>query len=85
MGLMKTSGVFRRAYSVAAALMGVLFFFTVVGVFRLPLAIGGLACGFNVSTMCLLLHLRCRTLGVWSLDMNLTPKTFSGCSNSPRL
>ena len=26
-----------------------------------------------------------QTSGVWSLDMNATPRTFSGCYNSPRL
>jgi hypothetical protein len=40
---MKTSNVLRRAYGVAAALIGVLFFFMIVGVFGLPLAIAGLA------------------------------------------
>ena len=40
---MKTSNVLRRAYGVTAALVGVLFFFTIVGVFGLPLAIAGLA------------------------------------------
>jgi len=27
----------------------------------------------------------CRTSDVWSLDMNVTPRTFSGCFSSPRL
>jgi hypothetical protein len=40
---MKTSKELRRIYSVTAALIGVLFFFTIVGVFGLPLAIAGLA------------------------------------------
>lgn len=40
---MKTSNVLRRAYGVTAALIGVLFFFTIVGVFGLPSAIDGLA------------------------------------------
>ena len=40
---MKTSNVLRRVYGVTAALIGVLFFFIVVGVFGLPLAIAGLA------------------------------------------
>ena len=40
---MKTSNVLRRAYGVTAALVGVLFFFIIVGVFGLPLAIAGLA------------------------------------------
>jgi len=40
---MKTSNVLRRAYGVTAALIGVLFFFIIVGVFGLPLAIVGLA------------------------------------------
>jgi ABC-type dipeptide/oligopeptide/nickel transport system permease subunit len=40
---MKTSSVLRRAYDVTAALTGVLFFFIIVGVFGLPLAIAGLA------------------------------------------
>jgi hypothetical protein len=40
---MKTSNVLRRAYGVTAALIGVLFFFMIVGVFGLPLAIAGLA------------------------------------------
>ena len=33
----------RRVYGVTAALIGVLFFFIIVGVFGLPLAIAGLA------------------------------------------
>ena len=41
--LMKTSNVLRRVYGVTAALIGVLFFFIIVGVFGLPLAIAGLA------------------------------------------
>jgi hypothetical protein len=42
--LMKTGNVLRRVYGVtAAALIGVLFFFIIVGVFGLPLAIAGLA------------------------------------------
>lgn len=40
---MKTSNVLRRVYGVAEALIGVLFFFIIVGVFGLPLAIAGLA------------------------------------------
>jgi len=40
---MKTSNVLRRVYGVTAALIGVLFFFIIVGVFGLPFAIGGLA------------------------------------------
>jgi len=40
---MKTSNVLRRIYGVAAELTGVLFFFIIVGVFGLPLAIAGLA------------------------------------------
>ena len=40
---MKTSNVLRRVYGVTAALIGVLFFFLIVGVFGLPLAIAGLA------------------------------------------
>jgi hypothetical protein len=40
---MKTSNVLRRVYSVTAGLVGVLFFFIIVGVFGLRLAIGGLA------------------------------------------
>jgi len=40
---MKTGNVLRRVYGVTAALVGVLFFFIVVGVFGLPLAIAGLA------------------------------------------
>ena len=40
---MKTSNVLRRAYGVTAALIGVLFFFILVGVFGLPFAIAGLA------------------------------------------
>ena len=40
---MNTSNVLRRVYGVIAALIGVLFFFIIVGVFGLPLAIGGLA------------------------------------------
>ena len=27
----------------------------------------------------------CRTAGVWSLDMNVIPRTFSECFSSPRL
>jgi hypothetical protein len=40
---MKTSNVLRRVFAVTAALIGVLFFFIIVGVFGLPLAIAGLA------------------------------------------
>jgi hypothetical protein len=40
---MRTSNVLRRVYSVTVALIGVLFFFIIVGVFGLPLAIAGLA------------------------------------------
>jgi hypothetical protein len=40
---MKTSNVLRGVYGVAAALIGVLFFFIIVGVFGLQLAIAGLA------------------------------------------
>jgi hypothetical protein len=40
---MKTSKELRRVYGVTAALIGVLFFFTIVGVFGLPLAMAGLA------------------------------------------
>lgn len=40
---MKTSNVLRRAYGVTAVPIGVLFFFIIVGVFGLPLAIAGLA------------------------------------------
>jgi len=40
---MKTGNVLRRVFGVTAALIGVLFFFFIVGVFGLPLAIAGLA------------------------------------------
>jgi hypothetical protein len=40
---MKTSNVLRRVYGVTAGLIGVLFFFFIVGAFGLPLAIAGLA------------------------------------------
>jgi hypothetical protein len=40
---MKTTNVLRRVFGVTAALIGVLFFFIIVGVFGLPLAIAGLA------------------------------------------
>ena len=40
---MKASNVLRLVYGVTAALIGVLFFFIIVGVFGLPLAIAGLA------------------------------------------
>ena len=40
---MKTSNLLRRVYVVTAALIGVLFFFIIVGVFGLALAIAGLA------------------------------------------
>ena len=40
---MKTGNMLRRVYGVTAALVGVLFFFIIVGVFGLPLAIAGLA------------------------------------------
>jgi len=40
---MKTSKVLRRVYAVTATLIGVLFFFIIVGVFGLPSAIAGLA------------------------------------------
>jgi hypothetical protein len=39
---MKTSNALRRVYGVTAALLGVLFFFIIVGVFSLTLAIAGL-------------------------------------------
>ena len=39
---MKTGNVLRRVYGVTAALIAVLFFFIIVGVFGLPLAIAGL-------------------------------------------
>ena len=41
--LMKTGNVLHRVLGVTAALIGVLFFFIIVGVFGLPLAIAGLA------------------------------------------
>jgi hypothetical protein len=40
---MKTSKELRRVYGVTTALIGVLLFFIIVGVFGLPLAIAGLA------------------------------------------
>ena len=40
---MKTSNVLCRIFGVTAALIGVLFFFIIVGVFGLPFAIAGLA------------------------------------------
>jgi hypothetical protein len=40
---MKTSNVLRRFYGVTTVLIGALFFFIIVGVFGLPLAIVGLA------------------------------------------
>jgi hypothetical protein len=40
---MKTSNALCRVLGVTAALLGVLFFFIIVGVFGLPLAIAGLA------------------------------------------
>ena len=40
---MKTSRELRRVYGVTTALIGVLFFFIIVGVFGLPIAIAGLA------------------------------------------
>ncbi len=40
---MKTSNELHRVHGVAAALLGVVFFFIIVGVFGLPLAIAGLA------------------------------------------
>ena len=40
---MKTSNGLRRVLGVTAALIGVLFFFMIVGVFGLSLAIAGLA------------------------------------------
>jgi len=40
---MKASSVLRRVHGVTSALIGVLFFFIIVGVFGLPLAIAGLA------------------------------------------
>ncbi len=39
---MKTGNVLRRVYGVTAALIGVLFFFIIVGVFGLRFAIAGL-------------------------------------------
>ena len=39
---MRTSNLLRRVYGVTAAFIGVLFFFIIVGVFGLPLAIAGL-------------------------------------------
>jgi hypothetical protein len=41
--LMKTSKELRRVYGVTTALIGVLFFFIIVGVFGLRFAIAGLA------------------------------------------
>ena len=38
---MKASNVSRRVFGLAAALVGVLLFFIIVGVFGLPLAIAG--------------------------------------------
>ena len=40
---MKTSNMLRRVFGVTAALIGVLFFFIIVGVFGLRFAITGLA------------------------------------------
>ena len=40
---MKTSNVWRRACGVTAVPIGMLFFFTIVGVFGLPFAVAGLA------------------------------------------
>ena len=40
---MKTSKVLRRVFGVTAALIGVVFFFIIVGVFGLSWAIAGLA------------------------------------------
>jgi len=40
---MKASNVLRGVFGVTAALIGVLFFFIIVGVFGLPWAIAGLA------------------------------------------
>ena len=40
---MKTSRELRRVYGVTTALIGVLLFFIIVGVFGLPIAIAGLA------------------------------------------
>ena len=40
---MKTGNVLLRVFGVTATLIGVLFFFIIVGVFGLPLAIAGLA------------------------------------------
>jgi amino acid transporter len=40
---MKTSNVLRRVHGVTAALIGVVSFFIIVGVFGLPFAIAGLA------------------------------------------
>jgi hypothetical protein len=40
---MKKSNMLRRVYGVTAGLIGVLFFFIIVGAFGLPLAIAGLA------------------------------------------
>jgi uncharacterized membrane protein (DUF4010 family) len=40
---MKRGNVLRRVFGVTAALIGVLFFFIIVGVFGLPSAIAGLA------------------------------------------
>jgi hypothetical protein len=39
---MKTSNELHRVHAVTAALLGVLFFFIIVGVFGLPFAIAGL-------------------------------------------
>ena len=41
--LMKTSDKLHRVHAATAAFLGVLFFFIIVGVFGLPLAIAGLA------------------------------------------
>jgi hypothetical protein len=39
--MLKSGNVLRRVYGVTAALIDVLFFFIIVGVFGLPWAIGG--------------------------------------------
>jgi hypothetical protein len=50
---MKTSNLLRLVYGVTAVLLGVLFFFIIVGVFGLPLAIAGLAVFvFGVIAVC---------------------------------
>jgi len=66
---MKTSNVLPRVFGVTAALIGVLFFFIVVGVFGLPLAIAGWP--YSYSGCCCLPRIPNRGVGAMKLDPSI--------------